>query len=117
MVYRCVGSRLGCRLCVLIGFFAFRNFGEGFNAGYLLPLDRRAGRRSGWCRCVTLLESNALLNADIATIWEVDSVAIALWVKAYPVAIACPHVELRADVSWTFTRQPQTGTFLRFGCF
>ena len=97
MVYRCVGSCPGCRLCVLIDIFAFRNFGNGFNTEYLLPLDWCAGCRLGWCRCITLLESNALLNADIATIWEVDSVAIALWVKAYPVAIAYPHVELCAQ--------------------
>ena len=43
-----------------------------------------------------LLKGNTPLNTDVVTIWEIDVVTITLWVKAYPVAIVCPHVELHA---------------------
>ena len=63
--------------------------------GPLLPLHacrQRHDRDSS----LSLLKSDAALNANNAAIWEIDAMAIALWVETDPMAIACAHVELRA---------------------
>jgi len=61
----------------------------------LLPLHachQRHDRDSS----LSLLKSDAALNTNNAAIWEIDVMAIALWIKTDPMAIMCAHVELRA---------------------
>ena len=45
---------------------------------------------------LSLLKSNATFHANDAVIGKRDAMAIALWVKADPMAITGMHIELRA---------------------
>ena len=76
MVNRYVACVLACWRCALTNSWRTRAFSvsvhsrfDGFRSGsnrigvrWLLPLDRRARRRSGWYRHVTLLECNVTLD-------------------------------------------------------
>ena len=63
---------------------------------FLLPLHA-CRQRHDRNVSLALLKGNTLLHTNDAAIWEVNAMAIALWVKTDPMAIACAHVELRAQ--------------------